>query len=56
MKKRFMELDSSKLPLLIKLKGEHGNHVQFILKAAGRKLGAQLIKVDRKMLHLLEQN
>jgi hypothetical protein len=56
MKKKALEVTPSKLPLLIKLKGEHGNHVQYILKAAGRKLGAQLIKVDRNMLHLLEQN
>lgn len=45
-----MEIDCSKLPLLIKLKGEHGTYVPFILKAAGRKLGAQLIKADRTKL------
>jgi hypothetical protein len=42
--KNILEVESSKLPLHIKLKGEQGNYVQFILKAAGRKLGAQLIK------------
>lgn len=51
-----IEIDSSKLPMLVKIKGEHGNYVQFILKAAGRKLGAQLIKLDRNMLQLLQQN
>jgi hypothetical protein len=56
MKINFLEINCNKLPLQIKLKGENGNHVLFILKAAGRKLGAQLIKVDTNMLHLLEQN
>jgi hypothetical protein len=56
MKRKSFEVESSKLPLLIKLKGEHGKHVLFILKSAGRKLGAQLIKVDGSMLQLLEQN
>lgn len=51
-----MIIDSSKLPMLIKIKGEHGNHVQFILRAAGRKLGAQLVKLDPGMAQLLEQN
>lgn len=56
MKERLLEVDCSKLPLVVKLKGEHGNYVLFILKAAGRKLGVQLIKFDRTMLQLLEQN
>jgi hypothetical protein len=56
MMKGLLELDFCKLPLLIKLKGEHGNYVLFTLKAAGKKLGAQLIKPDRTMLQLLEQN
>lgn len=51
-----IEIESSKLPLHVKIKGENGNYVQFILKAAGRKLGAQLVKLDRNMLQLLEQN
>lgn len=51
-----MEIDSRKLPLMIKIKGEHGNYVQFILKGAGRKLGAQLIKLDQSMLQLVGQN
>ena len=52
-----VELEGRKLPLLIKLKGEHGNYVLFILKAAGRKLGAQLIKIDPNLLpqQLLKQ-
>lgn len=44
MKLQFLEVDMKKLPLLIKLKGEHGKYELFTLKAAGRKLGAQLIK------------
>jgi hypothetical protein len=51
-----MEIDSSKLPLVIKIKGDCGNYVKFILKAAGRKLGAQLVKIDSNMVRLLEQN
>lgn len=56
MKAKWLEVESSTLPLLIKLKGEHGNYVLFILKSAGRKLGAQLIKPDPGTLQLLEQN
>jgi hypothetical protein len=41
-----IEIDSSKLPIRVKIKGEHGSYVQYILKAAGRKLGAQLVKPD----------
>jgi len=51
-----MTIDSSKLPMLIKIKGDHGNYVQFILRAAGRKLGAQLVKFDPSMAQLLQQN
>ena len=51
-----MTIDSSKLPMLIKIKGDRGDYVQFILRAAGRKLGAQLIKLDPGMAQLLEQN
>ena len=50
------EIESTNLPLKIKLKGENGQHVLFVLKAAGRKLGAQLVKIDGSMLQLLEQN
>jgi hypothetical protein len=49
-------IDSSTLPVVIKIKGERGNYVKFILKAAGRKLGAQLVKIDQSMVQLLEQN
>lgn len=44
MKKTVLEVDCSKLPVHIMLKGESGKNALFILKAAGRKLGAQLIK------------
>lgn len=54
--KNVLEIDYRKLPITLKLKGERGNHVKFVLKAAGRKLGAQLVKIDPKMLQLLEQN
>lgn len=54
--KNVLEIDYRKLPLTLMLKGEHGSHVQFVLKAAGRKLGAQLVKIDPKLLQLLEQN
>lgn len=56
MKAKPLEVESSTLPLLIKLKGEKGKHALFILKAASRKLGAQLIKLDPGTLQLLEQN
>jgi hypothetical protein len=41
-----LEVEPSKLPY-IKLKGEAGKNVLYILKAGGRKLGLQLVKVDR---------
>jgi hypothetical protein len=49
-------IDSSTLPMVIKIKGDHGNYVKFILRAAGRKLGAQLVKFDPNMVQLLQQN
>lgn len=51
-----IEVEEGKLPRIVTLKGVRGNHVQFLLKSAGRKLGLQLIKLDPKMLQLLEQN
>lgn len=45
-----MTIDSSTLPMMIKIKGDRGNYVTFILKAAGRKLGAQLVKFDPSKL------
>lgn len=51
-----LEVERIQLPLLIKLKGDHGKHVLFILKSAGRKLGAQLVKFDPGMAQLLEQH
>ena len=47
-----IEIDSSQLPILLKIKGDHGNYVQFILKPAGRKLGAQLVKPDQNKLEM----
>jgi len=55
MKDNCIEVDSSKLPMLVKIKGKGGNYVQFILRAATSKLGAQLIKLDPKMQQLLTQ-
>jgi hypothetical protein len=54
MKIKFLELDLSILPLFYKLKGVNGKYELYILKAVGR--GVQLIKPDRIMLQLLEQN
>lgn len=54
--KNVIEVEEGKLPKIVKMKGEHGNHVHFLLKSAGRKLGLQLIKLDPKLLQLLEQN
>jgi hypothetical protein len=51
-----IEIDSSKLPMHVKIKVENGSYVQFILKAASRKLGAQLVKLDPNMLQMLEQH
>ena len=56
MKAIFLEVEISKLPMMIKIIGKRGKHVLFILKAGSRKLGAQLIKLDQNTLHLLEQN
>ena len=55
MKSRLLEVDVSRLPIFIKVKGEQEKHVLFQLKSAGRKLGAQLIKVDCNMLQLQGQ-
>lgn len=51
-----IEIDSNKLPILVTIKGKGGNYVPYILKAAGRKLGAQLVTPDRATLQLLVQN
>lgn len=51
-----IEIESSKLPMLVKIKGKGGRYVEFILRAAKSKLGAQLIKPDLQMLQLLAQN
>lgn len=51
-----IEIDSNKLPMLVKIKGKGGKYVQYILKAAGRKLGAQLITPDRDTLQLAAHN
>jgi hypothetical protein len=56
MKAELIEVEICTLPRVIKLKGEKGKHVLFILKAASRKLGAQLIKLEPGMLQLLEQH
>lgn len=56
MNRNCLEIDSSNLPLLVKIKGKGGRYVEFILKAANSKLGAQLIKPDLQMLRLLTQN
>lgn len=50
-----IEIDSSKLPIMVKVKGKGGKCVLYILKA-GRKLGAQLVAPDRATLQLLAQN
>jgi hypothetical protein len=51
-----LEVKRSRLPMLVKIIGERGDYVLFILKTGGRKLGAQLIKPDRSTLQLLEQH
>lgn len=56
MRENPLEVKNSKLPRLVKIMGERGNYVLYILKAGGRKLGAQLVKLDRNNAHLLEQN
>jgi hypothetical protein len=48
-------IDSSKLPMLVKITGKGGSYVQFILRAGTSKLGAQLIKLDPKLQQLLAQ-
>lgn len=50
-----LEIESSKLPLLVKIKGKGGRYVEFILNAANSKLGAQLTKLDPKIQQLLTQ-
>jgi hypothetical protein len=54
MKAKTSEYECSKLPRLVKIIGERGNYVLYILKAGSRKLGAQLVKLDRNNAHLLE--
>ncbi|SKA13271.1 hypothetical protein SAMN02745119_02778 [Trichlorobacter thiogenes] len=49
-----IEIDSNKLPILVKAKGKGGQYVDYILKAT--RNGIQLIKPDKLMLQLLEQN
>ncbi|CAH2031719.1 hypothetical protein [Trichlorobacter ammonificans] len=49
-------IDSSKLPIKVKVTGKGGQYVEYILKAATRKLGAQLVSPDHATLLLAAQN
>lgn len=56
MKAESIDIESSNIPRLVKIIGKRGKYALYLLKTGGRKLGAQLVKLNCNNAHLLEQH